>query len=188
MVMSKATTAEDYIAEQPAERARVLSEVRKVVLKHLPKGYREMMGWGMITWGVPLEQYPDTYNGQPLCYAALAAQKNYFSLYLMGVYGHPERERALRDAFARAGKKLDMGKSCVRFASLDDLPLDAIGRTIAGMPPSELIAVHEAARAQGASRRRSNAATKSAAKKSAAAKSVATKSAARTSAKPKPKR
>lgn len=198
MVMSKAATVEDYIAELPADRARVLSEVRKVVLKNLPKGYREMMGWGMISWGVPLEQYPDTYNGQPLCYAALAAQKNHFSLYLMGVYGHPEREQALRDAFAKAGKKLDMGKSCVRFDALDDLPLDAIGRTIAGMPPSELIALHEAARAQGASRRRSNAASKSGASKSAASKtastksastkSASTKSASRPSAKRKPKR
>jgi hypothetical protein len=183
MVMSKAPTAEDYIAELPAERARVLSEVRKVVLKNLPEGYREMMGWGMISYGVPLERYPDTYNGQPLCYAALAAQKNYFSLYLMGVYGHPERERALRDAFAKAGKKLDMGKSCVRFTALDDLPLDAIGRTIAGMPPSELIEAHEAARAQASSRRRSGASAKS-----ASAKTAPAKTASRSSSTKKPKR
>ena len=145
MVMSKAASVEDYIAEQPAERARVLRTVRQMVKKHLPKGYRESMDYGMITWSVPLERYPDTYNGRPLCYAALAAQKNYFSLYLMGVYGFPEREKALRDAFAKAGKKLDMGKSCVRFKSLDDLPLDGVGKIIAGVPPELLIEHHEAA-------------------------------------------
>ena len=179
MVMSKAATVEDYIAELPAERARVVSEVRKVVLENLPAGYREMMGWGMISYGIPLERYPDTYNGQPLCYAALAAQKNHFALYLMGVYGHPERERALRDAFAKAGKKLDMGKSCVRFSALDDLPLDAIGRTIAGMPPSELIEAHEAARAQGASRRRSGATAKAASTRAASKKAPSTRAASK---------
>ena len=146
MVTSRATTVEDYIAELPEERARVVSAVRKVVKKKLPKGYRESMEFGMISYGIPLDRYPDTYNGRPLCYAAIAAQKNHYAIYLMGVYGFPERERALRDAFAKAGKKLDMGKSCVRFKSLDDLPLDAIGDSIADVPPDALIANYEASR------------------------------------------
>ena len=146
MATSKATTVEDYIAELPEERARVVSALRKVVRKKLPKGYRESMEFGMIGYGIPLERYPDTYNGRPLSYAAIAAQKNHYAIYLMGVYGFPERERALRDAFAKAGRKLDMGKSCVRFKSLDDIPLDAIGEAIAQVSPEALIEHYEATR------------------------------------------
>ena len=146
MATSKAATVDEYIAELPAERARVVSAVRKVVLKNLPKGYRESMEFGMISYGIPLERFPDTYNGRPLGYAAIAAQKNHYAVYLMGVYGDPAGERALRDAFAAAGKKLDMGKSCVRFKSLDDIPLDAIGDAVAAMPAERFIALYEASR------------------------------------------
>jgi uncharacterized protein YdhG (YjbR/CyaY superfamily) len=145
MATSRATTVDDYIAELPEERARVVAALRNVVRKKLPKGYRESMEFGMISYGIPLERYPDTYNGRPLGYVAIAAQKNHYSLYLMGVYGFPEHERALREAFAKAGKKLDMGKSCVRFKSLDDIPLDAIGDSIASVPPDALIEHYEAA-------------------------------------------
>jgi uncharacterized protein YdhG (YjbR/CyaY superfamily) len=144
MARSTASTVEEYLAELPEERRRVVSTVRDAVLRHLPEGYRESMAYGMIGYGVPLERYPNTYNGQPLSFAAIAAQKNYYSLYLTCVYGNPDRERELRDAFAAAGKKLDMGRSCIRFRSADDLPLDAIGRIIARTPPEALIAQHEA--------------------------------------------
>ena len=146
MATSKAATVDDYIAELPAERARVVSAVRKVVLENLPKGYRESMEFGMISYGVPLERFPHTYNGRPLGYAAIAAQKNHYAVYLMAVYGIPERERALRDAFAKAGKKLDMGKSCVRFKSLDDIPLEAIGEAVASVPADRFVAMYEATR------------------------------------------
>ena len=147
MAQSKATTVDAYLAELPAERASVIAAVRKMILKHLPKGYRESMNWGMISYEVPLERYPTTYNKQPLAYAALAAQKNHFALYLTCVYGNPEQERRLAEAFSKAGKKLDMGKSCLRFRALEDLPLDDLGQIIASTPPEKMIARYESARA-----------------------------------------
>ena len=146
MVQSAAATVADYLAELPAERRAVIAKVRAVIRRNLPKGYREAMNWGMITYEVPLQHLPDTYNGQPLCYAALAAQKNYNALYLMTVSGNSKQEQALRDAFKKEGKKLDMGKSCVRFKSADQLPLEAIGRIIAAVPLDEYVAVYERSR------------------------------------------
>ena len=146
MVMSKATTVDAYLDELPEEKRAAISKVRAVVKKHLPKGYKESMSHGMITYAIPLERYPDTYNGQPLCYIGLASQKNYNSLYLMGVYGDPEKEKLLADGFAKAGKKMDMGKSCLRFKEVEDLPLDAIGKIVASIPPEEMIRLAEAAR------------------------------------------
>jgi uncharacterized protein YdhG (YjbR/CyaY superfamily) len=146
MARSKATTVDQYLAELPAERREVIAKVRDVVKRNLPKGYTETMNWGMISYEVPLERYPNTYNRQPLSYVGLAAQKNHYALYLMGAYDGSEQQKQLADAFARAGKKLDMGKSCLRFKKLDDLPLDAIGRVIASTPPDKLITQFEAAR------------------------------------------
>ena len=146
MVMSKAKTVTEYLAELPADRRKAIAAVRAVVRKNLPKGYKESIGYGMICYTVPLSTYPETYNGQPLCYAALAAQKNKYSLYLMNVYGDGATAKAFRDGFKRAGKKLDMGKSCVRFSTVDDLPLDVIGRTIAATPMKDFIAQYEKSR------------------------------------------
>ena len=95
---------------------------------------------------MPLESYPHTYNGQPLGYCALAAQKNYFALYLSCVYGDQEQEARLREGFERAGKRLDMGKSCLRFRRLEDLPLEVIGRTVASTTPERFIEIYEAGR------------------------------------------
>jgi hypothetical protein len=153
MASSKAETVEQYLQELPEDRRAVISAVRDVVVRSLPAGYREAMNWGVISYEVPLEDHPDTYNGQPLMYAGLAAQKNYYALYLTSVYSDPAREQWLRDAFAQAGKKLDMGKSCVRFKKLGDLPLDAIGTLIAGTPPAEFITLYENARKQAAAAR-----------------------------------
>jgi uncharacterized protein YdhG (YjbR/CyaY superfamily) len=146
MVMSKATTVADYLAELPADRRKTIAAVRAIVRKNLPKGYKESVGYGMICYNVPLATYPDTYNGQPLCYAALAAQKNHCALYLMNVYGDAPTAKAFKDGFKKAGKKLDMGKCCVRFKTADDLPLDVIGKTIAATPMKAFIAVYEKAR------------------------------------------
>jgi hypothetical protein len=146
MVQSKASTVQEYLDQLPEERRAVVSAVRDVVVRHLPAGYREVMNWGMISYEIPLERYPDTYNGQPLSYVALAAQKNHFALYLMCVYGDPVQEAWLREQFKKAGKKLDMGKSCVRFRKLEDLPLDAIGRVVGGTTPEKYIARYEAIR------------------------------------------
>jgi hypothetical protein len=175
MVSSAATTVEAYLDSLPEERRAVVSAVRDVVRRHLPHGYRESMEWGMIGYAIPIERYPDTYNGQPLCYAALAAQKNHYSLYLTGAYGDEGDTEFLRRAFARAGKKLDMGKSCVRFKSIDDLPLPAIGELIASVPPAMFIARYEAARAAP----RAAPARKTSTKKSPAKKATTKRSAAR---------
>ena len=107
-------------------RAQV-EPVYQAIRQAMPEGYEESMDYGMISWSVPLETYPDTYNGRPLAYVALAAQKRYFALYLNNVYMDPVLERQLRDGFAAAGLKLDMGKSCLRFRGLEDLPLGVIG-------------------------------------------------------------
>lgn len=143
MVQSKAKTIRDYLAELPAGRRDAVSAVRRVILDHLPKGYEEAIEWGMICYQVPLKIYPDTYNGRPLCYASLASQKQYMSLYLMNVYGDPKTLAWFKDAFKKAGKKLDMGKSCVRFKKLDDLPLDIIGQAIARTPLKDYLAAYE---------------------------------------------
>ncbi len=151
MVSSDATTPEAYLASLPADRREAIAAVRDVVNANLPPGYREGMGYGMIGWVVPLERFPDTYNGQPLPLAGLASQKRYMSLYLNTVYGDPETERWFRERYAASGKKLDMGKSCVRFRRLEDLPLDVIGETIARVPVDRYIERYAAAR--GSSRK-----------------------------------
>lgn len=146
MPRSDAVSVADYLASLPPERRAVVAKVRDLVNANLPAGYAETMAFGMIGWGVPLARYPNTYNRRPLGYVALAAQKSGYSLYLMGVYAIAEQERALRAAAAAAGKKLDMGKSCLRFKKAEDLPLQAIGELIAGVGVDDYIAAYEASR------------------------------------------
>ncbi len=143
MAKSNATTVQEYLDELPEDRRAIVSAVRDVVLRNLPKGYREAMNYGMISYELPLERYPDTYNGQPLSFVSLAAQKNHYALYLMCVYGCPEQEAWLKEEFKKAGKKLDMGKSCLRFRKLEDLPLDVIGRVVAKVTPEKYVARYE---------------------------------------------
>lgn len=146
MAATRAKTVAEYLKELPADRRRVVSAVRDLVRKNLPQGYEEIMGYGMIMYSVPLSRFPDTYNGHPLCYVALAAQKNYFTLHLMSVYGNAEHAAKFKADCAMAGKRLDMGKSCVRFKSLDDLPLDLIARTVATVPAERWIELYQASR------------------------------------------
>lgn len=131
---SNATTIDAYLAGLPTDRREAIKTVREVILKNLPAGYEEAMNWGMICYQVPLEVYPDTYNKQPLMYAALGSQKNYMAVYLTTPYGSPEKLAAFQSAYKATGKKLDMGKSCVRFKKLEDLPVEVIGNEIASMP------------------------------------------------------
>jgi uncharacterized protein YdhG (YjbR/CyaY superfamily) len=146
MATSKAATVDEYLAELPPERREIVSKVRDLVRRNLPKGYEETMNWGMISYEIPLARYPNTYNRQPLSYVGLAAQKNYYALYLTSAYQNSEQGKQLAEAFKKAGKKLDMGKSCLRFKTLDDLPLEAVGRIVASTPPEKWIAQYEAAR------------------------------------------
>ncbi len=144
MARSNAKTPAAYLKELPADRRREVARVRDMVRKHLPAGYRETMNWGMITYEVPLDRHPKTCNGQPLCFAGLAAQKNYLSLYFMPV--DAAALARLKAAFENAGKKLDMGKSCIRFKRADDLPLDALGAEIASVPVDKFVSYMEASR------------------------------------------
>lgn len=147
MAGSNAATPEAYIAELPPERAALVSRLRDLVNAHIPPGYVEGMSCGMIGWELPLDRYPDTYNGQPLLFAALAAQKNYAALYLNCVYGSPERTERLKAAWAASGKKLDMGKTCLRIRKEADIAGDALAATIGSIPVEQLIAEYEASRA-----------------------------------------
>lgn len=146
MARSKATTVQGYLNSLTPDQREVVSAVRDVVLDNLPKGYQEAMNWGMISYELPLERHPHPYNKQPFSYAALAAQKNYFALYLTGAYADPKQAHYLTKEFKKRGKRLDMGRSCLRFKKLDDLPLDVIGKVIASTPPDKLIERVEAAR------------------------------------------
>lgn len=148
MVSSKAKTVEEYLAELPEDRRTVIASIRDLVNRHISDGYVEAMSWGMIAWEVPLSRYPTTYNKQPLPYVALAAQKQYYALYLTVCYANSAQDVVLRNAYADAGMKLDMGKSCLRFKTPDDLLPEVIGRVIASTPVDTLIAQYEASRAR----------------------------------------
>jgi len=140
MVQIKAATVEEYLEKIPAESRQTISALRKLIVKNLPKGYRESINFGMISYEIPLEKFPNTYNGLPLMYMALAAQKNHNALYLMCVYGSPKQAQWLKEEFKKAGKKLNMGKSCLRFKTLNDLPLDAIAKVVASVTPEQYMA------------------------------------------------
>ena len=124
-----------------------MGQVRDTINAHLPEGYVEQVDWGMISWVVPLEDYPDTYNGKPLAYAALASQKNHVSVYLLGLYTDGPEASWFREQYAERGLRLDMGKSCVRFKTLDEVPLDVLGGAIERIPVGEFLARYEASRA-----------------------------------------
>jgi hypothetical protein len=148
VMQSDATTVAEYLDSLPADRRAALSAVRRVIRKNLPKGIVETMNWGMISYEIPLKTYPDTYNGQPLMYAALGSQKNHMAVYLTAVYGSQKLREEFEAAYRASGKKLDMGKSCVRFRTLDGLPLDVIGNAIGSCTLEQYIATFEKAQAE----------------------------------------
>jgi hypothetical protein len=142
LVQSKAATVAQYLKELPPERRKAIEAVRKVILRNLPKGFEEVMQYGMISYVVPFKLFPDGYHcdpSLPLCFAMLGSQKNHMVIHLMTVYGHKETESWFVKAYKDSGKKLDMGKSCVRFKELEDLPLDVIGKAIARVPVDQYI-------------------------------------------------
>lgn len=146
MVSSTANTVDDYIQALPENRQQALTALRAVILEHLPAGYEECMQYGMISYVVPSERYPNTYNNQPLAYISLASQKNYISLYLNCVYADNAEHERFVSAWKATGKKLDMGKSCVRFKSLDSVPLDVVGDSVASTSVEDFIAMYERSR------------------------------------------
>src|SRR3954447_14113158 len=134
---------DEYIDNLPEDRRIAIRAVREAVNAKLPPGYEEGIVYGLISWFVPFTRLAETYNGQPLCVASLGAQKNHMALYLMSVYGSPELNEWFQKAWKATGKKLDMGKSCIRFKKLDDLALDVIGEAIAKVSVDAYVAAYE---------------------------------------------
>lgn len=140
---SSATSVDAYLADLPEARRSAIEGVRKVILANLDRDYEEGIQYGMIGYYIPHRVYPAGYHcdpKQPLQFAALASQKAYMSLYLMCIYGNETQRSWFEEAWARSGKKLNMGKSCVRFKKLDDLALDVIGEAIRRVPAHSYIA------------------------------------------------
>lgn len=128
--MTEEHTVDSYLATLPDDRRQALEVVRVVILKNLPDGFKEVMQNTMISYVIPLDRFANTHNGRELGAVSLTSQKNYLSLYLMSIYSDPEGEEWLRSRWAKTDKKLDLGKSCVRFLSADDLALDVIGELV----------------------------------------------------------
>jgi len=136
---AKATTVNSYLAGLPADQRKVLSAVRDTIRKNLPSGYEEVLQGKYISYVVPLSRFPKTYNGHPLWYVSLVPQKNYYALHMVALYGSPEELAKVQAGYKKAGKRLDMGKACIRFKKLEDLALDVIGKSVAGVPMEEYI-------------------------------------------------
>ena len=143
MARNEAASVDAYLADLPPDRREALAAVRCVVLDNLPSGYEEVMQFGMIGYVVSLSTLPVTCDGQRLQYAALALQKNDMSLYLDNTYGNEQLEKSFVEAYKASGKKLDMGKSCVRFKKIEDVPLDVIGKTIKRVPAKKFLGHYE---------------------------------------------
>ena len=145
-----ASTVAQYLAALPADRRAALSAVRQAINENLPDGYEEGMQFGMIGWYVPLSLYPAGYGENPkvpLSFVALASQKSGMVLHFLCFYGHPTLSSWFTTEYQKSGKKLDMGKGCVRFKKLEDLALDVVARTVARVSAKEHMANYRAARA-----------------------------------------
>ena len=146
-MQSKAATPELYLKELPDDRREAMSKLRKVVLKNLPKGFKEGMGYGMMGYSVPHSIYPKGYHcdpKQPLPFAGMASQKNGISFYHMGIYADPQLLKWFRDAYVKAGVgKLDMGKSCIRFKKIENIPYDLIGELCSKITVEQWIEIFE---------------------------------------------
>ncbi|MCR4280604.1 MAG: DUF1801 domain-containing protein [Candidatus Komeilibacteria bacterium] len=146
---SAAVTVEEYLNSLPPERREVVDELRELIKTNLPEGYEEIMQYGMIGYVVPLAEYPEGYLNDkktPLPYIGLAAQKNHYALYLMNIYGDPEVSRWFEEEYKASGKRVNMGKSCIRFRKIEDLPLDLIAQVVALTPVDVYIKSYENSR------------------------------------------
>ena len=154
MVKSDASTVDQYLNDLPDDRQKILKKVRETILKNLNPGFKETMNWGMISYEIPLETYPETYNKQPLLFAALASQKQYVSLYLMTVYQDSKLNESLLNGFIKIGRKPNMGKSCIRFKRIDDIPLEVIGHIISKTTAEDFIEKYEEVRSKQGKRKK----------------------------------
>ena len=180
-MVKKTTTVEALLAGLPEDRRKALKAVRAVILENLSPGYEEGIQYGMIGYYVPHSVFPPGYHcdpKQPLPFAGLASQKNHMAIYLMCVYGDPKLDAWFQKAWKATGKKLDMGKSCVRFKKLENVPLKVLGQVIKKVPVEKYIKSYEATLAGMASRRPAKRKTsKTATKKAVGAKSSSAKTA-----------
>lgn len=177
-MQSQAKSVDEYLQELPEDRQEIVQAVRKEILRNLPDGYEEGMQYGMIGYYVPHSVYPAGYHcnpKQPLPFASLASQKQYVSVYLYCVYSDEKEAEWFRKSWEKTGLKLNMGKSCVRFRKLEDVPLKVIGRAVKRVPVKKFIATYEAATGD----RRSGKQNATAAKKKTTRKKVAKKKAAK---------
>lgn len=146
-MQSKATSPEDYLNELPEDRKAAINALRKVIKKHLPKGFKEEMSYGMIGYVVPHKLYPNGYHCDPklpLPFMSIASQKNFIAVYHMGLYADEKLMKWFTDAYAKAVPgKLDMGKSCLRFKKPEQIPFDLIGELAAKMTPQDWITLYE---------------------------------------------
>ncbi len=148
MTQPNQQSPDEYIEALPEDRKAAISAVRSVILANLPAGYEETVQHGMLAYVIPLAAYPVTYNKLPLLFAGLASQKNYMTVHLMNIYGNPADEEWFVQRYKATGKKLNMGKSCVRFKTIDDLPIDLIGEAVARTPVESYIKIYEDSRKQ----------------------------------------
>lgn len=146
-MQSKATTVDAYLAELPEDRQKAMRKLRSAIKKNIPKGFKEAMGYGMMGYCVPHSIYPAGYHcnpKDPLPFIGLASQKNFIAVYHMGVYANPELLKWFREAHAKASsKKLDMGKSCIRYKKPEDIPIELIGELASKMTVEDWIKLYE---------------------------------------------
>lgn len=146
-MQSKAVTVEEYLANLPDDRKDVITQLHKTILKNLPKGFLPVISYGMISYVVPHTIYPGGYHcntSEPLPFISLASQKNHIALYHMGIYGDPVTLEWFQKEFAKAStRKLDMGKSCIRFKKPEDIPMELMGKLAARMTPKQWISIYE---------------------------------------------
>jgi len=146
-MQSKATSVDQYIQELPDDRREAMQKLREAILKNLPEGFSEEMGYGMMGYGVPHSIYPDGYHCDPkqaLPFVALASQKNFIALYHMGIYANPQIYEWFVEEYPKHSKaKLDMGKSCVRFKKMDQIPFKLLGELMTKVSVKEWIETYE---------------------------------------------
>lgn len=145
-VKIEAKTVNDYLEKIPEDRKKAIEEVRKVVLANLPEGYEEVIQYNMISYVIPLQRYPTTYNKQPLALLSIGSQKNHMALYMNNVYSDEVLRDWFLEAYKATGKRLDMGKSCVRFRKLENLPLEVIGEAVSRTSVERMIELYEKAK------------------------------------------
>lgn len=146
---SEAKTVIEYLSTMPEERIEPMDKLYKAIKKNIPKGFAEGIGYGMLGWAVPHSLYPPGYHcnpEQPLPFMSIASQKNFIAVYHMGIYSDPELLKWFTDEYPKhCRRKLDMGKSCIRFKHMDDIPYALIGELASKITPAEWIAIYEKA-------------------------------------------